>query len=95
MPMKDSENNQIVYNGELYDLEKLSKLLDKKLRQIVIQNTYLNFKKFSYKKLSELNGMFAFGFFDAKNKSVILGRDKLGIKPLFYLKMKNTTNFLL
>ena len=87
MPMKDSENNQIVYNGELYDLEKLSKLLDKKLSTNSDTKYLFEFlKKFSYKKLSELNGMFAFGFFDAKNKSVILGRDKLGIKPLFYLK---------
>ncbi len=87
MPMKDDENNQIIYNGELYNLEKLSYLLNERLNTTSDTKYLFEFlKKFSYEKLNELNGMFAFGFFNAKNKSVILGRDKLGIKPLYYLK---------
>lgn len=86
MPMKDSLGNQLIYNGELYDLKKFKNFLNLEIK--TTSDTYHLFKLLSEtedKNLSQLNGMFAFAYYDSKNESILLARDKLGIKPLYYL----------
>lgn len=77
----------LVYNGELYDYEDLklqlcgrgvtfrtgsdTEVLLEALIHIGIEPT-----------LARLEGMFAFGFYDRFAKTLVLARDRLGIKPL-------------
>ena len=87
MPMNDVSGNLLVYNGELYDLQKTRLKIDKNLAttsDTVHLFEYL--KQNSNNNLSDLNGMFAFSFYDSKDNSVLLSRDKLGIKPLYYME---------
>ncbi len=89
MPMSDNERNHLIYNGELYDLERIKNQIDNKIS--TSSDTYHLFeflKKFKHNKLNQLNGMFAFGFFDSTEKSILLARDKLGIKPLYFMQTK-------
>lgn len=41
----------------------------------------------------QLNGMFAFALYDERNERVLLVRDRLGIKPLFYAKTSDGVVF--
>ena len=88
-PMKDSTNNNvIIFNGEIYNFKKLRKELEHLGHQFktngdteVILKSYAEWGE---NFLNKLEGMFAFCIWDEKEKKILLARDKFGEKPLFY-----------
>ena len=95
MPMIDDENNQLIYNGEIFDTEKIYKILG--INKPFQSDTRLLFeylkKMKSYGDIKNINAMFSFAFYDQANKELIISIDKLGIKPLFYKIEKDTFFF--
>lgn len=84
----------IVYNGEIYNTEELTLQLEKAgfvfettTDTEVILYAYIHYGIDFVKKL---NGIFAFAIWDGKLESLILYRDRVGVKPLFY-SIKNRT----
>jgi asparagine synthase (glutamine-hydrolysing) len=78
----------IVFNGEIYNFPDLRRDLENRGHQFytntdteVIVHLYEDFGSSCVKKL---RGMFAFAIYDERNRSVLLARDRLGIKPLQY-----------
>lgn len=78
----------IVYNGELYNAQELTKELRSYGWQFtttcdteVLLTAYMNWGKDC---LEHLNGIFAFAVWDMTNEELFLARDRLGVKPLFY-----------
>ena len=86
-----SHNNRytIVFNGEIYNFGELRKKLSNKGvslagnsdTEVLLESIVL----FGLEKALECsNGMFAFALWDREEKSLILARDRIGKKPLYY-----------
>ncbi|GAA0760796.1 asparagine synthase (glutamine-hydrolyzing) [Clostridium sartagoforme] len=96
-PMKKVINGKeyvIIYNGELYNTEDLRKELIKEGCTFeaysdteVLLVAYI---KWGVDCIKKLNGIFAFAIYDENEKRVLLARDVMGVKPLFYT-IKNGT----
>ncbi len=96
-PMQDPETgNWIVYNGEIYNFRELRTRLQSEGARFVSQSdTEVLLKaygRWGEKCLGELRGMFAFAIWDARRSRLLLGRDPMGIKPLYYCSVGQ--NFL-
>ena len=88
-PMKDPETgNWIVYNGEIYNFREIrTRLQGEGIRFVSQSDTEVLLKaygRWGERCLGELRGMFAFAIWDAKRSCLLLGRDPMGIKPLYY-----------
>lgn len=91
-PMADSENGLVVvFNGEIYNFHALRRELEaqgfafrSRSDTEVLLKLYLAEGE---AMLSRLNGIFAFALWDGRNGSLLLARDALGVKPLYYAAM--------
>jgi asparagine synthase (glutamine-hydrolysing) len=88
-PLGNEDNSiQLVFNGEIYNFQELREELIKRGHHLrsrtdteVIAHLY---EDFGIECLHKLRGMFAFGLWDARQRLLLLARDRLGKKPLFY-----------
>ncbi|MCS7077090.1 MAG: asparagine synthase (glutamine-hydrolyzing) [Bacteroidia bacterium] len=75
----------MVYNGEIYNFKQLAKTLPKTLQTHSDTEVLLEgFVQYGVDFITKLNGMFAFAIYDIKQDTLLLARDRVGIKPLFY-----------
>lgn len=87
---KGEHSYTICYNGELYNTEDLRKTLLVKGYSFnghsdteVLLTSFIEWKE---NCLEYLNGIFAFAVWDHQEEVLFIGRDRLGVKPLFYLE---------
>lgn len=78
----------LVYNGELYNHRELRPELEAggvRFRGRSDSETLLwLLARHGEKILPKLNGIFAFAFWDAREETLLVARDQLGVKPLYY-----------
>ncbi len=78
----------VVYNGEIYNFPELKKdLLNKGHKFYTASDTEVLvhlYEEYGDKLADKLNGIFAFALWDKRNKKLLLVRDQLGVKPLYY-----------
>ncbi len=77
---------QLICNGEIYNYKELKKQLD---RHSFFSNSDTEVMVHLYEELGpdfikKLRGMFAFALYDSNKKTLMLARDRAGIKPLYY-----------
>lgn len=87
------ERYTLVYNGELYNTESLRSRLEACGHSFlghsdteVVLHAYA---QYGAACLEMLNGIFAFAVWEGKQRRLFLARDRIGVKPLFYLQHGN------
>jgi asparagine synthase (glutamine-hydrolysing) len=97
-PMVLHENDEpalvLVYSGETYNFRELRKRLIAEGQQfdtrsdteVVLRAHRAWGRRDPRAAVSELNGMFAYALWDTANRELLLVRDRLGIKPLYYYR---------
>ena len=88
-PMQDEESgNWIAYNGEIYNfLEIREKLVSAGVRFRGHSDTEVLLKAYrcwGESCFTQFRGMFAFAIWDAQRHKLLVARDPMGIKPLYY-----------
>ncbi|AOY58253.1 MULTISPECIES: N-acetylglutaminylglutamine amidotransferase [Desulfococcus] len=87
----------VVYNGALYNYRELrSELRDMGYTFFSDGDTEVLLKAYhawGKNALARLNGMFAFAIRHRDSGKVVIGRDRLGIKPLYYSRRPNRISF--
>ncbi|OGM13483.1 asparagine synthase (glutamine-hydrolyzing) [Candidatus Woesebacteria bacterium RIFCSPLOWO2_01_FULL_39_23] len=97
-PIKNEDGTiTVVYNGEIYNYKELKLKLQKnghifktKSDTEVLVHGY---EEYGLDLVKKLNGMFAFALWDEKQRKLLLGRDRVGIKPLYFYESKNLLVF--
>lgn len=79
----------IIFNGEIYNYREIRLELEKAGHRFqtntdteVIVHAYEQFGEDGFAE--RLNGMFGFAIYDSNKKKLVLARDRVGIKPLYY-----------
>ncbi len=87
----------IVFNGEIYnyrelrqDLQSRGHVFSTQTDTEVIVHLY---EEFGVGCMEKLRGMFAFAIWDEGRKQLLLARDRVGIKPLYYWLSKDSLIF--
>ena len=88
-PMSNDQGTVwMVYNGEIYNFKEIRDNLRSKGYKFksnsdteVVLNAYLHW---GIDCVKEFIGMFAIAFWDKRNESLYLVRDRIGVKPLYY-----------
>ena len=88
-PMPNADRSAwITYNGECYNARVLREWLvsrGRKFRSGTDTEVVLQlYDKIGDSCVERLRGMFAFAIWDARKTRLLLARDRLGIKPLYY-----------
>ena len=83
----------LVYNGELYNTVELCNELTKRGHFFIghsdTEVLLHAYAEWGAKCLDKLNGIFAFAVYEENRNRIFLARDRIGVKPLFYMHHRN------
>ena len=87
----------VVFNGEIYNYRELTQLLAARGHVFATRSDteviVHGWEERGLGVLAELEGMFAFAIWDEPTRTLVLARDRLGIKPLYYAALADQIVF--
>jgi asparagine synthase (glutamine-hydrolysing) len=88
-PMQDSESgNWIVYNGEIYNFREIRAELERAGTNFISHSdtevVLKSYARWGEQCLNKFRGMFAFALWDSERHRLLIARDPMGIKPVYY-----------
>ena len=97
-PMSDAEGTVwVVFNGEIYNFQELRELLEasghifrtRSDTEVLVHG----YKEWGEDLFNHLNGMFGVAIWDSRTRKLILARDPMGIKLVYYRLENGTVTF--
>ena len=97
-PMSNEDGSlRLVFNGEIYNYRELREDLaarGHRFKTASDTETILHlYEEKGVDCVDDLRGMFAFALWDAREQSLMLARDRLGLKPLYYAETEQGLSF--
>jgi asparagine synthase (glutamine-hydrolysing) len=87
----------IVFNGEIYNFLELRVELENRGHRFSTRSDteviIRGYVEWGEQCVEKLNGMFAFAIWDARHRKLLLARDRVGKKPLYYYQVGQTIAF--
>jgi asparagine synthase (glutamine-hydrolysing) len=86
----------IIFNGEIYNYLDLKKDLELRHKFYTATDTEVIvhlYEEYGERVFEKLNGMFAIAIWDDREKKLVLARDRLGKKPLYWARSGDTLVF--
>ena len=98
MPLSNEDDSiWIVFNGEIYNFAELRNRLERAGHRFATRTdteTIVHlYEEDGMRFVRQLNGMFALAIWDARRRRLVLARDHLGVKPLFYAALPDRLVF--
>jgi asparagine synthase (glutamine-hydrolysing) len=82
------ERYWLTYNGELYNFRELRAGLEREgfrfLSDCDTEVVLALYARYGRQMFEHMNGIFAFALWDCQRRELLLARDRLGVKPLYY-----------
>lgn len=79
---------QVIFNGEIYNFAEVRHELEQRGHRFRTKSDTEviahGFEEWGEDCVSRFRGMFAFAAWDGRSRTLLLGRDRLGVKPLYY-----------
>jgi asparagine synthase (glutamine-hydrolysing) len=89
-PMPNEDGSvQVVFNGEIYDHHLLRRELESRGHRFATDHSDTEvlvhgWEEWAERLFPKLNGMFGTAIWDERTRTLVLARDRYGIKPLYY-----------
>ncbi len=94
-PMSSEDGRlHLVYNGEVYNFPELRAKLEQSGHHFVSATDseviLHGYDEYGTSVVEHLRGMFSFAIYDERKETLLLARDRVGIKPLYYTVQNGT-----